>query len=257
MAWPSSSARTKTWGTEILTAGDLDGQFDILHTYNNDQLNATTGHKHSGGTSDGPQIPLSTGISGILPVANGGTASSAAINTAGGVVVPTGAVNAASGAVVLNSSGYLTVSNPYVKVSERQNSGTNGGASVNGGWQTRVINTIDNDAASISSIGTNQVTLPSGTYWVKAVSVFNGSVGAYQLRLQNITGSATLLTGLIQGNGAGAIVNSYLAGQFTIAGSTAIALQYQCGSNVATNGLGIAGSFGTEVYSIMEFIKIV
>lgn len=73
MAWPSSSARTKTWGTEILTAGDLDGQFDILHTYNNDQLNGTTGHKHSGGTNDGPLLPLTTAISGVLPVANGGT----------------------------------------------------------------------------------------------------------------------------------------------------------------------------------------
>lgn len=77
MAWPSASSRTKTWGTEILTAGDLDGQFDILHQYNNDQLNGTTGHKHSGGTSDGPQIPLASGVSGILPVANGGTGVSA------------------------------------------------------------------------------------------------------------------------------------------------------------------------------------
>lgn len=73
MAWPSTSARTKAWGTEILTAGDLNGQFDILHTYNNDQLNGTTGHKHSGGTNDGPLLPLTTAVSGILPVANGGT----------------------------------------------------------------------------------------------------------------------------------------------------------------------------------------
>lgn len=62
MAWPSSSARTKTWGTEILTAGDLDGQLDLLHQYNNDQLNATTGHKHTGGTSDGPLINPATSL---------------------------------------------------------------------------------------------------------------------------------------------------------------------------------------------------
>lgn len=73
MAWPSSSARTKTWGTEILTSGDLDGQFDILHQYNNDQLNGTSGHTHSGGTSEGPQLPLTSAVTGILPIANGGT----------------------------------------------------------------------------------------------------------------------------------------------------------------------------------------
>lgn len=76
MAWPSTSARTKTWGTEILTAGDLDGQFDILHTYNNDQLNGTSGHKHSGGTNDGPLLPLASAVSGTLPVTNGGTGQS-------------------------------------------------------------------------------------------------------------------------------------------------------------------------------------
>lgn len=75
-AWPSASARTKTWGTEILTSGDLDGQFDILHQYNNDQLNGTSGHTHSGGTSSGPQIPLTTSVTGILPAANGGTSNS-------------------------------------------------------------------------------------------------------------------------------------------------------------------------------------
>lgn len=73
MAWPSLSARTKTWGTEILTASDLQTQYDLLHTYFNDSLNGTTGHGHTGGTNDGPKLALTTGITGVLPVANGGT----------------------------------------------------------------------------------------------------------------------------------------------------------------------------------------
>lgn len=72
-AWPSSSARTKNWSTEILTDGDLEGQLDILHSYFNDSLNASTGHAHTGGTADGPKITLTTGVQGTLPVANGGT----------------------------------------------------------------------------------------------------------------------------------------------------------------------------------------
>lgn len=73
MAWPSTSARTKTWGTEILTSGDLDGQFDILHSYNNDQLNGSTGHGHTGSTNDGPKLNLTAAFTGTLPIANGGT----------------------------------------------------------------------------------------------------------------------------------------------------------------------------------------
>lgn len=73
MSWPSSSARTKNWGTEILTDTDQEAQFDLLHNYNNDQLNGTTGHGHTGGTNDGKPISLTASVSGILPVANGGT----------------------------------------------------------------------------------------------------------------------------------------------------------------------------------------
>lgn len=73
MSWPSASARTKNWGTEILTDSDLEGQLDILHSYFNDSLNASTGHAHTGGTADGPKITLTTGVQGTLPLANGGT----------------------------------------------------------------------------------------------------------------------------------------------------------------------------------------
>lgn len=73
MAWPTSSARSKNWGTEILTDADLEAQYDLLHTYFNDSLNGTTGHGHTGGTNDGKPIVLTTSVSGTLPLANGGT----------------------------------------------------------------------------------------------------------------------------------------------------------------------------------------
>lgn len=73
MAWPTTSSRSKNWGTEILTDTDLEGQLDILHSYFNDSLNGTSGHGHTGGTSDGKKISLTTAVSGILPIANGGT----------------------------------------------------------------------------------------------------------------------------------------------------------------------------------------
>lgn len=75
-AWPSASARTKNWGTEILTDADQETQLDILHSYFNDSLNASTGHGHTGSTSDGPKINLTTGVQNVLPLANGGTGQS-------------------------------------------------------------------------------------------------------------------------------------------------------------------------------------
>lgn len=73
MAWPSDSARTKTWITEVLIAADLHTQLDVLHTYVNDFADGSTGHGHTGGTNDGKQINLSTAVTGTLPVTNGGT----------------------------------------------------------------------------------------------------------------------------------------------------------------------------------------
>lgn len=76
MAFPTASSRSKNWGTEVLTDADLEAQLDLLHTYFNDSLHATTGHAHTGGTNDGPKITLTTGVQGTLPVTNGGTGQS-------------------------------------------------------------------------------------------------------------------------------------------------------------------------------------
>ena len=60
MAFPSDSARTKNWGTEILTDADLEAQLDLLHTYFKDALNASTGHTHDGTSNQGPKIPVAS-----------------------------------------------------------------------------------------------------------------------------------------------------------------------------------------------------
>jgi len=73
MSYPTNSARSKNWGTEILTDADLEAQLDIIHTWNNDAFNGTTGHGHTGGTNDGKPIALASAVSGTLPLANGGT----------------------------------------------------------------------------------------------------------------------------------------------------------------------------------------
>lgn len=61
-AWPTTSSRTKNWGNEVLTDTDLENELDILHTYFNDSLNSSTGHKHQGTTNDGPKIPINSSL---------------------------------------------------------------------------------------------------------------------------------------------------------------------------------------------------
>ncbi len=143
---------------------------------------------------------------------------------------------------------------PYVKASNTQSSGVNAGATTSGSWQTTILNTLDNDTASIASLATNQVTLPAGTYFVHAVSTFNNS-SSVQTRIYNITDSAILVNGQ-DGSSLNGTLNFPVEGIFTISGTKAVALQYQSASSIATTGQGGASSFGTEVYAVVEFVKI-
>ena len=56
MAYPSDLARTKNWGTEILTDADLEGQFDLIINWVMAALDDTTGHAHDGTSNNGPKI---------------------------------------------------------------------------------------------------------------------------------------------------------------------------------------------------------
>ena len=182
-------------------------------------------------------------------------------------ITTTGKVSGASFTLLPNitsGAGLIPVANiptlasisPYIKVSETQTSGTAGGTATSGSWITRVINTEDTDTGSIASISSNQVTLPAGNYLVRASSPFYVTSQS-QIRLQNITASSTLLTGQVASSASNTTtVFSLLSGYFTLVVSSALEIQYQVASTQATNGLGLAGSFGTEVYTVAEFYKI-
>lgn len=91
MAWPSTLARTKNWGTEILTDADLEGQFDLVIDYINDALSSTTGHKHDATSSEGPKILTANiddaaGTQGDIIVSTGSALSRLAVGTAGQIV---------------------------------------------------------------------------------------------------------------------------------------------------------------------------
>lgn len=146
-------------------------------------------------------------------------------------------------------------SSPYVKVSERQTQTTNSiSPTTTGSWQTAVLNTTDNDTTSISSLGSNQVTLPLGTYKVKASFPF-AQTGKTQMRIQNITAGTTLISGqsIFFLNASSIAGLAQVSGLITLSVSSAIAVQYQIQNSVV---VGQASGFGVEVYTVAEFTKV-
>lgn len=54
---------------EDIVAAPLNAEFDALVA----AMHGTTGHSHDGTSGEGPPIALTTSVSGVLPIANGGT----------------------------------------------------------------------------------------------------------------------------------------------------------------------------------------
>lgn len=147
----------------------------------------------------------------------------------------------------------------YVKCSNTQASGTGGGTSTSGSWQTMPLNTKDNDVSNIATLISNAITLPAGTYRVSASCPIYGSNSGTQaqLRLFNSTASLVLINGQNSENNEAGDVGalSLLSGMFTLSVPSTVILQYS--TNASTiNGLGFPYSFGTEVYAQIEFIKV-
>lgn len=55
--------------TAVVRAAPLNAEFDQLDS----AFSGATGHTHDGTTGNGPKLPLTSAISGVLPIANGGT----------------------------------------------------------------------------------------------------------------------------------------------------------------------------------------
>ena len=234
----------------------------------------------SGGTT-GQVLTKSSGTNydTYWAVAAGGGITSVSSSTADVTIVSTSttpiitSVNAATSGsnkiLRLDSSGKLppldgsnltnlpSGSIPYVKISETQTSGTQGGTATSGSWLTRVLNTTNSDTQGISSLLSNQVTLPIGTYLVVAYAPFLG-VDASQIRLQNITTTTTLITGQnVSINATNQGGCCFLSGKFVLVSASTLEVQYQVSASISTFGLGQAAGFGTsEVYTIVEFQKV-
>lgn len=150
-------------------------------------------------------------------------------------------------------------SQPYIKLSNTQVSGTGGGAATNSAWRAIPINTTNTDTGSnVVSLAGSTFVLVAGTYDIDAVEPFNLTNGS-QTRLQNTTDSTTIITGesTLCANSADSTCQSHLKGRFTIAASKSLQYQYQVTSTRASDdGLGQESSFGTEVYGQIQLYRV-
>ena len=146
---------------------------------------------------------------------------------------------------------------PLVHVQDQKASGTHGGTFTQGAWRTRDLNTEVTDTDSLASVGSNQITLAAGTYYCEA-SAEAWNTGGHQVRVQDTTGAATLITGLTKdATGTRALNQSgTVAGRFTIAVQSVLELQHYCQTTAATAGYGVAHSFTTEIYADVRLWRI-
>lgn len=150
-------------------------------------------------------------------------------------------------------------------IRDEQVSGTSGDTIPAGSWGTRTLNTVKTNEIAGASLGTNQITLPAGTYWIQARAPAGGIItnGTYvhKAKLYNVTD----VTDTIVGSNAmfaattystintGSSLDSIIEGRFTIAGAKVFELRHRANSSAGNS----ACSFGVvEVYSDVKIWKV-
>ena len=265
----------------VLTAANLNASLNQLTIRTVTSTSDTLVLADQGGAvSYSNASPITATVPPFSSVAYANGTTIQLLNLGAGVVTVTAGagvtLNGSSVALAQNTGGTLikTATNTWyflpnsssawdrrVQVEEQQTAGTNGGTFTLGAWRTRALNTSMINNVAGASLASSQLTLPAGKYAVEAFAVTGANVGVHQTRLQNITGAATLITGLsvrapTSGSAASGIGPSSLAGEFTLTTSSAIELQHQSSLTEVVTGFGYAGSFTTEVYSRLIVWKL-
>jgi hypothetical protein len=154
------------------------------------------------------------------------------------------------------------LANPFAKellhVRDEKAANTDGGTFTSGSFQTRTLNTSMTNEISGASLSSNQITLPSGTYYIIAQApAFKTDF--HKLKLRNTTDSTDTLIG--SSEYCQAIDNvgnkAFLNGRFTIAAQKVFELQHRCSATKTDNGFGNLTNFGvTEVFADVQIWKV-
>ena len=270
MVFADSAARTTA-----LSGVLAEGMVSYLQDTNAVEVYNGTAWVGVSGAGDVTEVQAGVGISvasgtGPIPVIT--NSSTDLITTAGDLLYGTAAdtvarlgIGTANQVLAVNSGAtapeWVTPSAgssfTYAVFRDEKTSGTNGGTATLGAWRTRDINATQFNDISGASLSSNQITLPAGTYLIEGECQAVG-IDINQVRFQNITDSTTAVLGqnmyTEQSTNVGNMAR--VSGIFTIAGSKAFEFQQQCTFTKATNGFGVANSFGTNVYASITITKV-
>jgi hypothetical protein len=156
------------------------------------------------------------------------------------------------------------LANPFGKellhVRDEKANNTAGGGFTSGSFQTRTLNTVMTNEISGASLASNQITLPSGTYFINSSSpaVY---VQQHKAKLRNITDSSDTLIGTSEFSSNGipdyVATCSFVIGRFTIASSKTFEIQHRCIATRGGDGFGNASNFSVvEVYTDVQIWKV-
>lgn len=146
---------------------------------------------------------------------------------------------------------------PTCYIKDVKANGTNGGTATSGSWERRDLNTVSG-SCSFVSLSSNQVTLSSGTYRVRASAPALG-VGQNKIKLRNTTDSTDTLIGTQEyaDNTNLGTSRSVITGRFSISSSKTYEIQHRVATTKATNGYGNNSNFGVdEIFTEVEITKL-
>jgi len=164
------------------------------------------------------------------------------------------AVNASETALEFVTS--LSTDN-YAYFRDEKATGTAGGTSGTGS-NTRTLNTTVVNNISGCSLSFSRVTLPAGTYYVRAVSPAS-KASRHRITFYNTSTSTTALIGSSQFADAGnfTVTSSTLNGVLNVTATHVFELRHYIQAGSATTGLGLATNDSlVEVYAELEIWRL-
>ena len=152
-----------------------------------------------------------------------------------------------------------TFGSALLHVRDEKSNGNDGGSNTTGSFGVRTLNTVLTNEISGASLASNQITLPSGTYFIIA-QASGYACDKHKLKLRNTTDSSDTIIGSSErvGTASNSQSRSILSGRFTIAGQKVFEIQHRLDTTGAgSDGLGVRSNMSvTEVYTDVQIWKV-
>jgi|TARA_Y100000015_G_scaffold19719_1_gene19128 hypothetical protein len=150
-----------------------------------------------------------------------------------------------------------TFGTQLLHVRDEKSTGTAGGTN-SVGDQTRVLNTVVTNEITSASLSSNQITLPSGTYYIQSVA-FAYETDMHRLFLYNTSDSSVVILGTsgFSNDTSQVLSPSFVKGRFTISSSKTFEIRHYTEKVASNVGLGInTADSRTNVYTDVQIWKV-